>query len=126
MQTNKYYVLTITELLDIDKKISVQVFTDQKDALDAFKGIEIESAKYSDNPGTYFLDESIFGKYAGLIHSFHNDAVMLILQETDIKWSRENLLLFCVDILVEIDYNINRKYERKQIKCLTTSLKKLE
>ena len=81
----KVYVLTVTDLLDIDKRISVQVFTDQKTALDAFEGIETESAKYSDNPGTYFLDENIFGKYAGLIHSFHNDAVMLILQETDVR-----------------------------------------
>lgn len=81
MANKSYYVLTKIDESNIDKEISVMVFTKLMAAADAFKALEDELKDQSENPGTYFLDESIYGKYVGYLYSFRNDIGTIILQE---------------------------------------------
>lgn len=79
----KCYVLTTIDMLDIDKRISTNVFLKKDAAKSVFEAIKSEAEDIAD-AGTYFLDESVDGKYSGLVDFFKNDAVMLIIQETDL------------------------------------------
>lgn len=81
--SKKCYVLTTVDMLDIDKRISINVFLKKDAAKSVFEAVKNEAENIAD-AGTYFLDESVDGKYSGLIDFFKNDAVMLIIQETDL------------------------------------------